>query len=113
MNEVGVVFHDQGWPAISPGIESPYDPEARYRSKSGMHWTGYVAVLTETCDEDLPHLITHVATTTAAVHEVNCTAPVQRGAGRAGPAAGRAPGRRRLRGPPSCWSAAGRSTASG
>src|SRR4051812_40452520 len=42
-----------------------------------MHWTGYIAVLTETCDEDLPHLITHVATTTAAVHEVNCTAPVQ------------------------------------
>src|SRR4051812_26958550 len=42
-----------------------------------MHWTGYIAVLTETCEEDLPHLITQVATTTAAVHEVNCTAPVQ------------------------------------
>src|SRR3954469_1822040 len=64
-------------PPAAEGIESPYDPEARYRSKRGEHWTGYVAVLTETCDEDLPHLITHVATTTAAVHEVNCTAPVQ------------------------------------
>jgi transposase len=64
-------------PAAAAGIESPYDPEARYRSKSGMHWTGYVALLTETCDEDRPHLITHVATTTAAVHEVNCTAPIQ------------------------------------
>ncbi len=63
-------------PPAAEGIESPYDPEARYRSQSGMHWTGYIAVLTETCDEDLPHLITHVATTTAAVHEVNCTAPV-------------------------------------
>jgi hypothetical protein len=42
-----------------------------------MHWTGYVALLTETCDEGRPHLITYVATTTAAVHEVNCTAPIQ------------------------------------
>jgi transposase len=64
-------------PPAAQGIESPYDPEARYRSKSGMHWTGYAAVLTETCDEDRPNLITHVATTTAAVHEVNRTAPIQ------------------------------------
>ena len=64
-------------PPAAEGIESPYDPEARYRSKSGMHWTGYAAILTETCDEDRPHLITHVATTTAAVHEVNCTAAIQ------------------------------------
>ena len=66
--------------ALTPaaeGIESPYDPEARYRSKSGMHWTGYAAVLTETCEEDRPNLITHVATTTAAVHEVNSTAAIQ------------------------------------
>src|SRR6185312_2505883 len=48
-------------PPAAEGIESPYDPEARYRSKRGLHWTGYAAVLTETCDEDLPHLITHVA----------------------------------------------------
>ena len=51
--------------ATDQGIESPYDPEARYRSKSGMHWTGYAAVLTETCDDDRPHLITQVTTTTA------------------------------------------------
>jgi transposase len=64
-------------PPAAEGIESPYDPEARYRSKSGLNWTGYAAVLTETCDEDRPNLITHVATTTAAVHEVNTTAAVQ------------------------------------
>jgi IS5 family transposase len=64
-------------PPAAEGIESPYDPEARYRSKSGLHWTGYAATLTETCDEDHPHLITHVATTTAAVHEVNSTAAIQ------------------------------------
>jgi transposase len=64
-------------PPAAEGIESPYDPEARYRSKSGLHWTGYAAVLTETCDEGRPNLITHVATTTAAVHEVNATAAIQ------------------------------------
>jgi transposase len=64
-------------PPAAEGIESPYDPEARYRSKSGLHWTGYAAILTETCDADRPNLITHVATTTAAVHEVNSTAAIQ------------------------------------
>jgi transposase len=72
-------------PPSPEAIESPYDPEARYRSKHGLHWAGYMAHLTETCDEDRPNLITHVDTTTAAVHEVNRTAPIQRalaGAGR-------------------------------
>ena len=36
-----------------------------------------MAVLTETCDDDRPNVITHVATTTASVHEVNNTATVQ------------------------------------
>jgi transposase len=62
---------------VAEGIESPYDPEARYRSKRRMCWTGYAATLTETSDDNSPHLITHVATTTATVHEVNCTAPIQ------------------------------------
>src|SRR5262249_27747595 len=64
-------------PPAAEWIESPYDPEARYRSKSGLHWTGYAAILTEACDTDRPNLITHVATTTAAVHEVNSTAAIQ------------------------------------
>jgi transposase len=54
-------------------IESPYDDEARYRSRSGINWTGYIVHLSETCEDDLPHLITHVQTTTAAVHEAQCT----------------------------------------
>src|SRR3954462_6391651 len=32
-------------------IESPYDTDARFRSKAGMSWTGYMVHLTETCDE--------------------------------------------------------------
>ncbi|HEY8157598.1 MAG TPA: IS1182 family transposase [Methylobacter sp.] len=54
-------------------VESPYDPEARYRSKSGMHWTGYMVHISETCDENSVHLITHVHTTPADVHEAMCT----------------------------------------
>ena len=50
--------------------ESPYDPDARYRSRFGVEWTGYLAHLTETCEENEPHLITHVDTTPATVHEV-------------------------------------------
>ncbi len=48
-------------------IVSPYDTEARFSVKRGMEWIGYKVHFTETCDEDLPHLITHVETTTAAV----------------------------------------------
>jgi len=50
--------------------ESPYDPDARYRSRFGVEWTGYLAHLTETCEANEPHLITHVDTTAATVHEV-------------------------------------------
>ena len=54
-------------------IESPYDTEARYRSKSAMHWTGFMVHLSETCEDDSAHLITHVHTTAADVHEATCT----------------------------------------
>ena len=64
-------------PPAAEAIESPYDPEARFRSKHETNWTGYMAVLTETCDEDRPNLITHVETTAATVHEVHSTATVQ------------------------------------
>jgi transposase len=56
-----------------PGAESPYDPEARYRFRSGKSWVGYMVHVSETCDDDRPHLITHVETTTANVHEAQCT----------------------------------------
>jgi transposase len=50
-------------------IESPYDVDARFRTKGGMGWTGYMVHLTETCDEDAPRLVIHVDTTPAIVHE--------------------------------------------
>ena len=46
-------------------IESPYDTEARNRTKRKTNWTGYVVHLTETCDKDMPLVITDVETTPA------------------------------------------------
>jgi transposase len=46
-------------------IQSPYDIEARNRTKRSLNWTGYTAHLTESCDEDSPNLIVNVETTPA------------------------------------------------
>lgn len=54
-------------------IQSPYDLEARNRTKRSLNWTGYAAHLTETCDEETPNLITHVETTLATTADVEMT----------------------------------------
>jgi transposase len=41
--------------------------------KRSTVWTGYKVHLTETCDEDLPHLITHVETTAATTQDTEVT----------------------------------------
>lgn len=52
-------------PPAAQFINSPYDPDARLGKKHSMMWTGYKVHFTETCEQDQPHLITHVATTPA------------------------------------------------
>lgn len=52
-------------PPAAQFISSPHDADARYARKHTTQWVGYKAHLTETCDDDLPHLITHVETTMA------------------------------------------------
>jgi len=64
-------------PPAAEGIESPYDVEARYRHKRDTAWTGYMVHVSETCDPTDPHLLTHVHTTPASVHEAQCTIPIQ------------------------------------
>ena len=64
-------------PPAAEGIESPYDVEARYRHKRDTAWTGYMVHVSETCDPTAPHLLTHVHTTPATVHEAQCTEPIQ------------------------------------
>ena len=56
-------------PPAAEGIESPYDLDARFRSRHEITWTGYQVHLSETCEDDEVHLITHVETTEATVHE--------------------------------------------
>lgn len=43
-------------------IYSPYDLDASAAKKRSTYWIGYKVHFTETCDEELPRLITHVAT---------------------------------------------------
>jgi len=64
-------------PPAAEGIESPYDVETRYRHKRDMAWTGYMVHVSETCEPTAPHLLTHVHTTPATVHEAQCTEPIQ------------------------------------
>ncbi|PZO22610.1 MAG: IS1182 family transposase [Leptolyngbya foveolarum] len=63
-------------PRANAGIESPYDIDARFRSRYGVNWVGYAVNLSETCDDDQCHLITHVETTDASVHEAQRTAVI-------------------------------------
>jgi transposase len=67
---------NQELPPAAEGIESPYDPEARYRQKCDTPWTGSMVHVSETCEPTTPHLLTQVHTTTAAVYEAQCTAPI-------------------------------------
>jgi transposase len=68
---------NQELPPAAEAIESPYDLEARFRSRYDIAWTGYLVHLSETCDDDEVHLITHIATTPATVYESHQTQPIQ------------------------------------
>jgi transposase len=69
-----VRFKDQReLPKAAEGMESPYDIDARYRRKRDQtQWVGYMVHVSETCGLDEPHLLTHVHTTRASVHEAMC-----------------------------------------
>jgi transposase len=65
---------------LPPGallISTPYDAEARYCKKRSTEWTGYKVHLTETCDEDAPHIITDVETTPATTSDFDMTPVIQ------------------------------------
>jgi transposase len=49
-----------GIPSSANFVSSPYDPDAHYARKNTTQWVGYKIHVTETCDEDLPRLITEV-----------------------------------------------------
>ena len=57
-------------------INSPYDPEACYSTRRDTAWIGYKVHLTETCNPETVHLVTHVETTSAVVQDVTSTAKI-------------------------------------
>lgn len=52
-------------PPAGERLDSPYDPDARYGNQRSATWIGYKVHLTETCEPNQVHLITHVITTHA------------------------------------------------
>lgn len=57
-------------------VRSPYDHHAHYGHKRDLSWLGYKVHFSETCDEEFPHLITHVVTTDATSTDMEQTAPI-------------------------------------
>ncbi|MDQ3180627.1 MAG: transposase, partial [Acidobacteriota bacterium] len=52
-------------------FESPYDPESHFATKRTTGWRGYKVHFTEVCDDDCPHLITNVLTTSAVIPDAS------------------------------------------
>jgi transposase len=58
-------------------IRTPYDRDARYSKKRDTEWTGYKVHLTETCDDELPNLVTDVTTTPAPTADYDVLPTIQ------------------------------------
>jgi transposase len=63
-------------PPVGGRLQSPYDPEAHYSTKRGLEWSGYKVHVTETCDADAVHLVTHVRTCPAMQPDMTSTAEI-------------------------------------
>ncbi len=77
-------FHDRKgnvrWRTVEEGIPpsrdflgSPIDLDCRYARKFTTSWVGYRVHITETCEEDLPNIITDVQSTPATVADGDAT----------------------------------------
>ncbi|WP_415788974.1 IS1182 family transposase [Deinococcus saxicola] len=64
------------FPPVGERIQSPYDPEMHFSTKRSTEWSGYKVHLTETCDDDEAHLVTHVHTTAAMDYDGSSTAVI-------------------------------------
>ncbi len=76
--EATMQWRDDG--DLPPGallIHSPYDVEARLSVKRAILWAGSKVHLTETCDDETAHLMTHVETTTATTYDGAVTETIQ------------------------------------
>ncbi|SRR6266487_5662454 len=67
---------DDNIPPASVLISSPYDPDAHMSIKRSTVWTGYKVHVTETCEEEAPHLLINVETTAATTQDIEETEPI-------------------------------------
>ncbi|QDV34698.1 IS1182 family transposase [Tautonia plasticadhaerens] len=71
-----------GIPPSAASINSPHDSEARYGKKRSTIWVGYKAHLTETCDDESPHLVVQVTTAPAPAADGDALAGIYEQLGR-------------------------------
>ena len=69
---------EHGVPPSALFISSPHDVEAYYGKKHSLLWVGYKVHLTETCEDELPRLITHVETSSAPTADGDLTPTIHR-----------------------------------
>ncbi len=65
-------------PPVGERLQSPYDPEVHYSTKRQLEWSGYKVHVTEVCDADAAHLITHILTCPAMQPDMASTAAIHR-----------------------------------
>ena len=63
-------------PPAGNRLDSPYEPDSRYGNKRSQTWHGYKVHVTETCEPQEVHLITHVQTTPAHIQDIEQTAVI-------------------------------------
>src|SRR3712207_9219290 len=63
-------------PPVGERVQSPHDTEAHYSVKRQLAWLGYKVHVTETCDDDAAHLITHAAPCPAIQPDMAATAAI-------------------------------------
>lgn len=79
-DEAGLQWRgEESVPPAAVAICSPTDPEAHLGKKRTTVWVGYKCHLTETCEADLPHLITQVTTTPAPTRDSEAMETIQTG----------------------------------
>ena len=65
-------------PPVAERMQSPHDPEAPFSMKRHLGWTGYKVHVTEACDDDAVHLITHVKTCLSMQPDMTGTAEIHK-----------------------------------
>lgn len=77
VREREVVFRAPGPYDGETRIQTPHDPEARYSKKREQEWIGDKLQVTETDDEELPHLITDIAITSSVAGDQQALGEIQ------------------------------------